>query len=256
MVGKVRSGVPWRTSSVLPAITMLSWSAVLLLGFAAVLVSPFGLREIERVPGLNWDRLANVGQTYEAVAALLAVPTFGGVVISLLVQRRDVQAGQEQTALLTQIELVRLAVEYPSLAGADGTLPEQYSIDQAREYMMINLSVSKWRSLFGVGHLSAEEVRLLLSRLFKRAQARAWWELAGESYGVGVRGLRKRFYEIAQAEWSRARRSGSANAEAARARRASGRLDRDMVKAGSLLLGAAATGVISGWLITRNRRPR
>jgi Family of unknown function (DUF6082) len=150
------------------------WSVIIVLVLAAVLVSPSGLREIDKMPGLNWTELASVGQTYEAVAALLAVPTFGGVIVSLLVQRRDVQAGQEQTALLTQIELARMAIEYPELAGVDGTLPVEYSFDQARAYMMINLSVSKWRSLFGLGHLSEDELRPLRARLFGRAQARAW----------------------------------------------------------------------------------
>jgi hypothetical protein len=232
------------------------WSILGIVGLAAVLLAPFGMREIDKISGLNWVELASVGQTYEAVAALLAVPTFGGVVVSLFVQRREVQAGQEQTALLTQIELARIAMEYPDLAGADGTLPEQYSTDLVRQYTMINLSVSKWRSLFGLGHLSEGELRLLLGRIFVRPQARAWWESAGDSYGVGVHGGRKRFYEIAQEEYSHTAVPGSGKINAPRNRQAPGRPGRDLAKTGVVCLAAAATGAISGWLIARNRRWR
>lgn len=256
MVGETRPRMRWGAFVARRAAVVSSWSVIALLGLASVLLSPFGLREIDKVSGLNWVELASVGQTYEAVAALLAVPTFGGVIVSLLVQRRDVQAGQEQTALLTQIELARIAIEHPDLAGADGTLPGRYSIDQAREYTMINLSMSKWRSLFAVGHLGEEELRPLLSRLFGRARARAWWELAGDSYRVGVHGKRERFFEIAQAEYLRTVSSGSRSIEALRGKGAPRGLDRDLVKTGVVFLGAAATGAISGWLITRNRRAR
>lgn len=238
------------------AVIVSGWSTLLLLGLAVVLLAPFGMREVDKMAGLNWVELASVGQTYEAVAALLAVPTFGGVIISLLLQRREMQAGQEQTALLTQIELARVGMEYPDVAGADGTLPVDYSTDRARQYVMTNLSVSKWRSLFAVGHLNDEELRLLLARLFGRMQAREWWEWAGDSYRVGVRGRRKRFYEIAQEEYSHATFAGSGPVESPMGRRASDGFHRDLVRIGVVCLTAAATGAISGWVITRNRLSR
>jgi hypothetical protein len=121
---------------------------VALIGLAAVLLSPFALRAIDQVSGLKWVELANIGQTYEAVAALLTVPTFGGVVISLLVQRREVRIGQEQTALLTQIELARIAIENPDLLTVDGSVSTSDSLGRAQRDTLMNLWVSKWHSLF------------------------------------------------------------------------------------------------------------
>jgi hypothetical protein len=196
----------------------------------------------------------SVGQAYEAVAVLVAVPTFGGVIASLVVRCRDEQAGREQTASLTQIERARIAIEYQDLAGADGTLPRSTRSSKCA-YMMINLSVCKWRSLFGLGHLSDGG-----SGYFFPGSSGVRGRVPGgsrlESHRVGVRGRRRRFFEIAHAEYSPAVSRDSRDAEAPKGRSVLPGRDRDLVKAGIVLLGAAATGAISGRQINRNRRLR
>ncbi|MGH3375057.1 MAG: DUF6082 family protein [Actinoallomurus sp.] len=231
------------------------WSAVILAGIVAVFLAPFAMRKIHDLPGLNWAELANVGQTYEAVAAVLAVPTFAGVVVSLLSQRREVHTGQVQTALHTQIELARIAIDHPEALEIDGTVSSGHSVAQARQYVLVNLWVSQWRSLYALGHLTDQELRLVLARMFTRAQARAWWSDARASYRTGVRDRReRRFFEIAENEYSRAACSSpvggvpSGTPGSVRSRAGIGR-----AKAGAACLAAAAVGGISGWLITRSR---
>jgi hypothetical protein len=238
------------------ALTVFLWAVLPVLGLVGVVFAPFGLREVGKILGLDWGELANIGQTYDAVATFLAVPTFGGVIASLFAQNRQLRAGQEQTALLTQIELVRLGIEHPDLAGADGTLSEGFSAERKRQYMMFNLFVSKWRSSFSVGELNEDEVRLLVGRLFGRALAREWWGYAGDSYRVGVHGRRRRFYEIVQDEYARPRFSGSAQNRRPRRRNALSGPSRRLGGAGLLCLAAATAGVLSGWMAARKRSSR
>jgi Family of unknown function (DUF6082) len=224
------------------------WLVLAVAGLAAVVLSPFGLREIDELYGLRWNELANVGQTYEAVAALLAVPTFGGVIISVLMQRREVQIGQEQTALLTQIEVARLAIEYPELIRTDGSVLDDHSVAQGRRYIMMNLSMNKWRSLFDVGRISEAELRLLVGQLFVRTESRDWWTWARDSYRISVRNRRqRRFFAITEEEHARA--AAGASAVEAERDRPSGRTR--LTRTGVVCLAAAVMGVLSGWLIRR-----
>jgi Family of unknown function (DUF6082) len=242
---------PWRPSRPATRIfLLLCWVIAALAALAAVLMSPFALRAIERLPGLNWSRLANVGQTYEAVAALLAVPTFGGVMISLLVQRREVHTGQEQTALLTQIELARIAIEHPDLMTVDGTVSDRITRGQARRNTMMNLWMSKWRSLFGLGGLTEQELRALLARFFQRDEAREWWALARESYRVGVgSGRQRRFAAIADEEYLRVLPHESGRLDSGSPSAAGSRL----ATTGVICLAAAGVGTVTGWLLNRRR---
>jgi Family of unknown function (DUF6082) len=80
---------------------------------ALVVASPIGLKWIAEIPGMNWANLSNVGQTYGAISALLTAPTFGGVVISLLYQARDVKISREQASRTFHHELLKMEMEDP-----------------------------------------------------------------------------------------------------------------------------------------------
>lgn len=227
------------------------WTAIISVGLAAVILALFGMREIYDLPGLDWAALADVGQTYEVVAALLSVPTFAGVIFSLIAQRREIHTSQVQTALQTQIELARIAIDHPETIEADGTISPGYPVTQARQYVLVNLWMSQWRSMHSVGRLTDEELRVLLARIFGRAQAREWWADARHSYRTGSRHGR-RFFEIADEEFSRAahfRPPGKPENSVGSPSRPAARVG----VAGVACLAGMAVGAMSGWLIARNR---
>ncbi|WP_329234481.1 DUF6082 family protein [Actinoallomurus sp. NBC_01490] len=231
------------------AVRLVVWIMAGVVGLAAVLMSPFALRAIDQVTGLNWLELADVGQTYEAVAALLTVPTFGGVVISLLVQRREVHTGQEQTALLTQIELARIAIENPDLLAVDGSTSASESLGRARRDTLMNLWMSKWRSLFALGNLTERELREILSRFFRGGDAREWWRTARDSYRIGVGSRRqRRFGKIADEQYVHASSMhiGTPNTEHTVS------TSLNPVRAGAVCLIAAVLGGASGWFLRRH----
>ncbi|MGI5228519.1 DUF6082 family protein [Actinoallomurus sp. CA-142502] len=242
---------PWRLPErAARPVLLVIWTTAAVVGLAAVLMSPFALRAIDRLPGLDWAGLADVGQTYEAVAALLTVPTFGGVMISLLAQRREVHTGQEQTALLTQIELARIAIENPELITVDGTIASPSSLAQARRDTLMNLWMSKWRSQFGLGNLTERELREILDRFFRQDETREWWRTARDSYRIGVGSRRqRRFAAVAEAEYVRAC-SSSAGTPSAAHRSPAG---SSLVRVGIVWLAAAGAGGVSGWLYGRHR---
>src|SRR5271155_2186177 len=87
---------------------------------ALIVLSPFGLRMLATSFGLDWSSLANIGQTYDAVSALITALALGGVVISLLYQARDVGAARSQAIRTFQFELIRMELEDDDLLWASG----------------------------------------------------------------------------------------------------------------------------------------
>src|SRR5690349_8108119 len=78
-----------------------------------VIISPAALNLVARIPGMNWARLSNVGQTYGAISALLTALALGGVVISLIYQARDVRTAREQASRAVHQELLKIEMEDP-----------------------------------------------------------------------------------------------------------------------------------------------
>ena len=64
-------------------------ACIILISLTLVTLSPFALRVIIFLPGINWVKLSNVGQTYGAVSALVAALALAGVAISIAMQARE-----------------------------------------------------------------------------------------------------------------------------------------------------------------------
>lgn len=168
-----------------------------------VLLSPLGLRWLGTVHGFNWRRLANIGQAYDAVAALITALALGGVTAALFVQIREVRISQEQAARTLHIEMTRMAIEnsdlYPILgtgkAGAQG----------ARLHTYLNLWIAYWLSLYRLGYLNDLEVRICVTeQIFRYAAGRDMWKMNRQGYAAGATDRRTRqFWRIVDSEYLR-----------------------------------------------------
>jgi hypothetical protein len=81
----------------------------------ASLHPPLLLLAIDRWVILDWPRLSEIGQAYDAASALLAGVAVVGVAISLLMQLRQIRISQVQAARMMHMELMRMLTSDPLL---------------------------------------------------------------------------------------------------------------------------------------------
>lgn len=149
---------------------------------ALIILSPFALRVLATSFGLDWSNLSNIGQTYDAVSALITALALGGVVISLLYQARDVGAARFQAIRTFQFELIRMELEDADLMQASGApwgmaIPADHRV--LRRHVFVHMWLSFWEDQFLLNEMSAKSVRLAARELFSGKPAREYWESAG-----------------------------------------------------------------------------
>ena len=97
---------------------MVTWAIPNLLILALIAIatgSPFALDLLHRHVHADWVSLSNVGQSYGAIGAVISATALVGVASSLVMQARQINIARLQGARETQIELMRIRMENPSL---------------------------------------------------------------------------------------------------------------------------------------------
>lgn len=176
-----------------------------------VILSPFALTELVHFR-INWLQLSDVGQTYGAVSALLSSLALVGIIGSLLFQSRDNQNAREQTTRTLQFELLRMAMEDPSLMTAGGA-PWDLDIPSDSSSIRQFIYVQIWTSFLGgnytIGELPESAVRYIAAHeLFRSEAGRNYWAAVGQVQIVNSRGRRKEFFHILDDEYKKAISSG------------------------------------------------
>jgi uncharacterized membrane protein len=180
-----------------------------------VVLSPFALTELAHFR-INWLQLSNIGQTYGAVSALLSSFALVGIAVSLLYQSRDNQNAREQTTRNLQFELIRMAMEDPSLMTAGGApwdldIPSDSS--SIRQFLYIQLWVSFLGGNFTIGELPESAVRHIAAHeLFRSEAGRNYWAAVGQVQMANSRGRRKVFFRILDDEYKETMSSGTPTA--------------------------------------------
>ena len=189
--------------------------ALLTIGFITiiglVILSPFALTELAH-SRINWLQLSDIGQTYGAVSALLSSLALVGVIVSLLFQSRDNQNAREQTTRTLQFELLRMAMEDPSLMTAGGA-PWDLDIPSDSSSIRQFLYVQIWTSFLGgnytIGELPESAVRHIAAHeLFRSEAGRNYWAAVGQVQIENSQGRRKQFFHILDDEYNKAMSSG------------------------------------------------
>jgi hypothetical protein len=185
--------------------------AIVVIAFLAlVILSPFALRVLATSFGLDWSNLSNIGQTYDAVSALITALALGGVVISLLYQARDVRAARSQAIRKFQFELIQMELEDADLMWASGapwgmTIPADHRA--LRRHIFVHMWLSFWEDQFLLNEMSAKSVRLAARELFSGAPAREYWESVGNGRLLSNEGGTLQFLRIIDEEYKAAIRT-------------------------------------------------
>ncbi|GAA1743423.1 DUF6082 family protein [Luedemannella helvata] len=139
----------------------------------------------------DWTLLADVGQTYQGVAAVLAGLAFCGVAMSLLLQWRQNRTAQIIATRERHQDLLRFALDNPrylplGFGDLDGDIdygPWVYS----------HLLVSHWKLAWDLGQLSEDSVREHAHTLFLSPEPYAWWRAVGHKWASDDSRRNKRY---------------------------------------------------------------
>ncbi|SNY56406.1 DUF6082 family protein [Paractinoplanes atraurantiacus] len=141
----------------------------------AITVAPWLMSVMTSRP-VDWRWLADVGQAYGGISAILSGLALCGIAGSLVLQWRQARLADAATRRAQQIELVKVSLSDPDLA-----FPVVPGIpwSQLRRWMILNLWVSHWAMLWNTGTLSRSGLRHLFEELFRDPAALTWWASIG-----------------------------------------------------------------------------
>ena len=237
---------------------MITASAVVLLVIATVTVvvlSPWGLRILARVQGMNWPELSNIGQSYSAAAALLSALALIGVALSLLSQNRDSRVALEQTVRSQHRDLVRMGFDSSLMwvvSGSRGLRSEDPEL-RALQRRYANLWVQHWASMYELGVMSETAVRTELRKsLFSGDVGRDYWaNTSRSSYYNGTRRIR-RYYQIVNDEYNKAVSAGPPEKIYTKSIRTSAAPDASSIASNAGMIGlSAAAGAALATILMR-----
>lgn len=168
---------------------------------AAIVVSPLLFRALASY-ATGWTEMANVGDAYGGVGAVLSGLALGGVVLSLLLQWRQNAAARTFALRQLHFELVKLSIERPLLLGpAPGS---QGDSDIAILQTHANLWFGYWAMLWDLKHCDEPGLRNLSGQFFRvHPIAREWWVLNGPRWSTRWNKHRRRFHQIVTEECER-----------------------------------------------------
>lgn len=155
------------------------------------------------LPDHEWQRWSNVGQAFESVAAVFAAFGLAALVITFVMQFKELQLQRQELALQrhemrqTQaelhrsaeadlrrlhVELLRMAIEDEGLGAvwpdADGA---NYPHGVRRQFWYANLIYQHQRLAMEFSDYDADRMRPVLRRLFRSPVMRAYWAAGAEA---------------------------------------------------------------------------
>lgn len=152
------------------------------------------------LPAKTWQDWSNVGQAFEAVAAVFAAFGFAALVVTFLMQFRELQLQRQELSLQrhemsqTQaelhrsaeadlrrlhVELMRMAIDDEGL-GAVWPDPEAQPHSVRRQFWYANLIYHHQRLALELGQLDEEAISVILRRLFRNPIMREYWKAGAE----------------------------------------------------------------------------
>jgi len=180
-------------------------------GVILIIFSPFALRYMAtETTGLNWQRLSNIGQTYDAVSALLVALGLAGVVVTIILQVRELRHSRVQAARDGHNNLIRMALEDPDLLRFWHTGVSGFTLTEDKITMYLNLVVQFWLALWEFDDIDEIELRKICAAdLFRAELGRKFWSSFHHgSFETGSRSRRGRmFYQILSEEYEKAIKS-------------------------------------------------
>jgi hypothetical protein len=199
-----------RDTQASPTVRRVTLLVVLLVSALAVislvLLSPLALAALNPNGSADWQRLADIAQTYAAAAAsaVLALLALGGVALSLVFQAREMRAARLQALRMAHLDLMKLALDNPTYLAALGrnTYPDD---EQRQQSLFVNLLISNWEMSYEMDEMSEIRLRDSARHLFGgEAGQRYWLTVRERRLRRSTQKRARRFHEILNEEFQKA----------------------------------------------------
>jgi hypothetical protein len=149
----------------------------------------------------DWHELSEIGQAYGGVSAILSGLAFCGIAVSLILQWRQVRLTQVMTERERHFELVKMAVDDPTLMFTP--IPVTSGAEQ-RRWMVFNLWVAHWAMLWDTRSINQVVLRKLFDGLFSDDLALKYWVVSRLSWRMEPGRRRRAFLAVADEAYNRA----------------------------------------------------
>lgn len=146
------------------------------------------------------------GDVATVVSILISSIALAGVIVSLLLQIRQLRTSQVEVFRTLQIEIARMAFERPEII-VDPADPVRADPSTFQRHVYLNLTVMYWRAAFMLGSLNEAALRNDVAALFRVRSRCDWWAMARASYALlsGSKGSRsRRFFDTVDTEFDSA----------------------------------------------------
>lgn len=138
------------------------------------------------------------------ISTLISSIALLGVVVSLLLQARQLRVSQLQASRAAQLELVKMAMDNPKMAGSlyGYNDPETYS-----RWVYLNWLLRYYELSYQMRDMTKASLKREAEALFKTEDSRNWWLMARGAYEVAATTRRAReFFVMVDVEFQRAMR--------------------------------------------------
>ncbi|WP_371872185.1 DUF6082 family protein [Phytohabitans houttuyneae] len=134
---------------------------------------------------------------------MISALALGGVVISLTLQRRQVQVSQIVAARERHFELVMLAFEDPQLVFEQS--PLLMTDGNRKIWMHSNLWMTQWSLLWQLRQIDEPKLKRLAFTLFQDPTRLTWWQTTGTTWSDDRSRRGREFFRIVTAAHEDAR---------------------------------------------------
>lgn len=141
---------------------------------AAIFFSPLLLILWERPKGINWNRLGDIGQTYDGTSAVLSAIALLAVAASLVIQARQSRHERVLHSLDRQFDLLNLVLERPNLYGPLVGWSDT-SDGKVRQRVFVSLWINMLQMRYEMNTETETEIRKELQLTFMSDFGRQWW---------------------------------------------------------------------------------
>jgi uncharacterized protein DUF6082 len=178
------------------AVFVIAILLLVIVSMGMVVLSPLALRALDTRDDTDWERLSSIGQTYGAVSAIVAAIALLGVMISLVIQSREIREARKNARRSHHVELMRMAMDDPGYMECWGPyLTESFVAE--RQYTYVNLVVAHWYSEYDIGELSDPLLRATAASVLASAPGRRYWQNTGTFWRDNYSGRRaRRFHQV------------------------------------------------------------
>ncbi|MFI6360641.1 DUF6082 family protein [Streptomyces sp. NPDC050743] len=117
--------------------------------------------------------------TIAIISELISSIALVGVVITLLLESRQLRTSQLQASRVLQAELIRLAMDYPDIASVMGL---GISSEGYRKYAFLSLLLDSREMSYSLETMSTRAIQCQARILFNSDYSRTWWVAVREPW--------------------------------------------------------------------------